>query len=51
MRGPTYTVEFYRGEIERLTQLLTTTTNAEHRVQYQRELASARQHLIEFSEK
>lgn len=47
MRGPTYTAEFYRAEVERLTLYLTQSVSAEGRVQLQRELASAREHLAE----
>lgn len=51
MRGPTYTATFYRGEVERLTLLLTQSVSVEDRVQLQRELASAREHLKELESK
>ena len=47
MRGPKYTADFYKAEVERLTLSLTQSVSAEGRVQLQRELASARQHLAE----
>jgi hypothetical protein len=48
MRGPTYTAEFYKAEVERLTLYLTQPVSAEGRVQLQRELASSREHLADF---
>ncbi len=49
MRGISYTAEFYRGEVERLTLALTQSLSSEGRVQLQRELASAREHLAELT--
>ncbi len=51
MRGTPYGVEFYRGEVERLELLLTQAVNAETRVSYQSQLASARQRLVELEGK
>lgn len=45
MRGSSYTAEFYKAEVERLTLALTQSVSSEGRVQLQRELASAREHL------
>lgn len=51
MRGKTYDADFYRGEVERLTLALTQSVSAEGRVQLQRELDSAKQHLAGFGGK
>ena len=48
MRGPVYTADFFKGEVERLTLALTQSVSAENRVQLQNERASARQHLDTF---
>jgi hypothetical protein len=45
MRGVAYTPAFYRSEVERLTLALTQAVSPEGRVQLQKELASAREHL------
>ena len=47
MRGIKYTAQFYRSEVERLTLELTQSLSPEGRVQLQRELASAREHLAD----
>jgi hypothetical protein len=45
MRGVAYTAGFYKAEVERLTLALTQSVGPEQRVQLQKELASAREHL------
>ena len=50
MRGIAYTADFYRAEVERLTLALTQSVSVEGRVQLQRELASAREHLAELKQ-
>ena len=50
MRGIAYTADFYRAEVERLTLALTQSVSVEGRVQLQRELASAREHLTELKQ-
>lgn len=51
MRGLKYTAEFFKAEVERLTLALTQSISVEGRVQLQRELASAREHLAELQTK
>lgn len=43
---PAYSKEFYQNEITRLTALLETATDAT-RASYQKQLASAREHLAD----
>jgi len=45
--GLKYNANYFRAEVERLTLLLTQAVGPENRVQLQRELASARQHLAD----
>ena len=47
MRGISYNADFYKAEVERLTLALTQSVSVEGRVQLQRELAAAREHLAE----
>ena len=49
MRSIIYTSEFYRSEIERLTLNLLQSIKQEERLQIQRELASARDHLADLN--
>jgi len=51
MLGLKYNANYFRAEVERLTLLLTQAVGPENRVQLQRELASARQHLAELEGK
>ena len=51
MRGPAYGQDFWLGEVERLSLLLTQSLTPEDRVSYQTQLASAREHLAEFETK
>jgi hypothetical protein len=51
MLGLTYNANYFRAEVERLTLSLTQAVGPENRVQLQRELASARQHLAELEGK
>ena len=48
MRGQPHTEQFWKGEIERLQLLLTQPLKSEDRESYNRQLASAKQHLTEF---
>jgi len=51
MLGLKYNANYFRAEVERLTLSLTQAVGPENRVQLQRELASARQHLAELEGK
>ncbi len=51
MRGQPYNESFFKTEVERLQLLLTQSITPEARVQFQSELAAARQHLEDFQRK
>lgn len=51
MRGPVYTADFFKGEVERLTLVLTQSITLETRVQYLKELAAAQSHLTDLTKK
>jgi hypothetical protein len=48
---PTYSADFYREEITRLTALLNESVTDAVRVSYQHQLASARAHLADLEAK